>query len=394
MKIAIIMRPIDQDSGFQSYVLGLLDALLELDDPHEYLLLYRSRRFLGRFAASPKVKEVLVRAPTKLLWDHVAVPWHAWRERADVIFNPKFSVPLIAHCPVTMGLQEPAHWAWPEHYEKLNALYQRLVLPWYCRRAAHLFPMAHWILDENRKYLGLPLRQATVTWPAPRRELEPVVDHLALQDYRARRALPERFLLGVTRVDHPGLEGSTSFYPGKNPQVALRAFMRLRDRVPHHFVFVGRRVREFFRHLGFSETDLERVHCLDFLPFEELPALYGLADAAVHVPFYEGFGFGLMAALACGCPTVTSASGCCPEVVGDAALLADPTDPDDVARQILRVLGDDGLRAQLRERGLQRMGGLSWQTTARLTLQGLVEATAHGGSRATGHATMEDMDAS
>ena len=369
-----MMRPIDQDSGFQAYVLGLLDALLSFDDPHTYVLFYRTPKWIGRFASSPKVKEVLISAADKFLWDQVAVPWRAWRERADVIFNPKFSVPLVAHCPVVMGLQEPAPWAWPEHYERLDVLYQRLMLPLYCRRAAHLFPMAHWILEENRRHLGLPLRDATVTWPAPHKHLAPVEDRGALEEFRARWNLPARYILGVTRVDHPGLDLSTSFYPGKNPQIALRAFIRLRDRIPHDLVFAGRRVREFFLNLGFTEADFVRVHFVGFVPFQELPKLYTLAEVAVHVPFYEGFGFGLMAGLACGCPTVTSKLGASPEVVRDASLLANPSDPEDVAAQIMRLINDPGLRAQLREKGMRRTSELTWERTARLTLEGITQA--------------------
>ncbi len=99
MKIAVMMRAIDHDSGFQSYVIGLMNALLGFEDDHRYVLLYRTPRFLGQFASSPKVKEILVTAPHKFLWDQVAVPWHAWREGVDIIFNPKFSVPFVAHCP-------------------------------------------------------------------------------------------------------------------------------------------------------------------------------------------------------------------------------------------------------------------------------------------------------
>jgi len=371
MRVAVMMRPIDQDSGFQAYVLGLVEALLNFDDPHTYLLLYRTPKWIGRFASSPKVKEILVTAPHKLLWDQAAVPWHAWRERADIIFNPKFSVPFVAHCPVVMGLQEPAPWAWPEHYERFDVFYQRLMLPLYCRRAAHLFPMAQWILDENRKYLGLPLRDATVTRPAPHKHLAPVEGREALEEFRARWKLPARFLLGVTRVDHPGLDRSTSFYPGKNPQIALRAFLQLRDRIPHDLVFAGRRVRDFLLQLGFTESDLARVHFLDFVPFEELPKLYTLAEVAVHVPHYEGFGFGLMGGLACGCPTVTSTLGASAEVVGDASLLADPFDAGDVAEKIMRLIENPDLRAQLRAKGMQRMRELTWEKTARLTLKGL-----------------------
>jgi glycosyltransferase involved in cell wall biosynthesis len=381
MKIAVMMRAIDHDSGFQSYVIGLLNALLGFEDDHRYVLLYRTPRFLGQFTWSPKVKEILVTAPHKFLWDQVAVPWHAWREQVDIIFNPKFSVPFLAHCRVVMGLQEPAQWAWPKHYEKFDVLYEHLMLPLYCRRAGHLFPMAHWILEENRKYLRMPLRHATVTWPAPRPELKPVEDAEALREYRARRKLPERFLLAITRVDHHGLDRSTSFYPGKNPQIALRAFLQIRDQIPHHFIFLGRRVREFFQSMGFDESDMERVHCVGFLPFEELSALLSLADAMVHVPFYEGYGFSIMAALACGCPTVASKTGCCTEVVGDAALLADPCDPGDVAEKILTILNDSELRQNLRVRGIRRMNGITWEKAARLTLHGFEKAVAgHRGS--------------
>jgi hypothetical protein len=67
MKIAIMMRPIDQDSGFHVYVEGLVESLLRFEDEHTYLLLYRTPKWLGRFASFPKAKEILVRAPHKFL---------------------------------------------------------------------------------------------------------------------------------------------------------------------------------------------------------------------------------------------------------------------------------------------------------------------------------------
>src|SRR5437016_460164 len=258
MKIAIMMRAIDQDSGFHAYVDGLVDALLRIDGENLYLLLHRTPKWLGRFGAFPNAREILLRAPHKFLWDQVAVPYRAWQERADVIFNPKFSVPLVSPCPVVMGLQEPAPWAWPQHYPRLDVLYQKVMLPLYCRRAAHFFPMAQWILEENRKWLGLRFRSATVTHPAPHSHLRPVEDHAALEEFREQHGLPKLFLLVVTRVDHPGLDGAQSFYPGKNPHTALRAFLLLRDRIPHHLVFAGRRVREYLVHAGFGEADFER----------------------------------------------------------------------------------------------------------------------------------------
>ena len=101
--------------------------------------------------------------------------------------------------------------------------------------------------------------------------------------------------------------------------------------------------------------------------------LYNLAEIVVHVPQYEGFGFALMGALACGVPTVTSKTGARPEVVEDAALLADPFDADDVAEKILQLVTDRALREDLRTKGLRRMSEPTWDRTARITLDALVQ---------------------
>src|SRR3990172_3948975 len=112
MKIAIMLRAMDQESGFRAYVEGLVDTLLAIDPDDAFLLLYRTSKWFGRFGSRPNAQEVLLRAPNKLIWDQVAVPHRAWKERADIIFNPKFSVPLISPCPVAMGLQEPDWYAY------------------------------------------------------------------------------------------------------------------------------------------------------------------------------------------------------------------------------------------------------------------------------------------
>jgi glycosyltransferase involved in cell wall biosynthesis len=374
MKIAIMMRAIDQDSGFRAYVEGLVEAMLRIDNKNTYLLLYRTAKHFGRFSSSENVKEILLWAPHKLLWDQVAVPYRAWREGADIIFNPKFSIPLVSHCPVVMGLQEPVWWAWPEHYEWLDIRYMRLMFPLYCRKAAHFFPMANWILEENRKHVGLPFTNSTVTYPAPQDHLRPVSDPAILEEFRARYRLPQKFILAVTRVDHPGLEGSKSFYPGKNVHTTVRAFMLCRDSIPHDLVIAGRRVREYLLYMGFNSADLERVHFVDFVPFEELAKLYSLADLGVFPAYYEGFGFALLGAMACGCPVIASETGACPEVVAGTAPLANPYDPSDFAAKILSVLNDEKLRQEIREKGLERAASLTWEKTARLTLDGFINA--------------------
>jgi hypothetical protein len=76
--------------------------LLALDCAHHWVLLYREAAHLGRFAEHPRVTERVMPGRSKALWDQVRIPLAARREPLDVLFHPKFTVPLLAPCPTVM----------------------------------------------------------------------------------------------------------------------------------------------------------------------------------------------------------------------------------------------------------------------------------------------------
>jgi glycosyltransferase involved in cell wall biosynthesis/SAM-dependent methyltransferase len=110
-----------------------------------------------------------------------------------------------------------------------------------------------------------------------------------------------------------------------------------------------------------------RVHYLGRLDIEDLIRVYNLADAVVHPSFYEGFGWPPLEAMACGTPVVCSDRGALAEVVGDAARIVDPEDPKAIARAIVELLEDVGLRRELIVRGLARATTFSWDRAIRKT---------------------------
>jgi len=363
-----MMRAMDQDSGHRAIMEGLIDAMLRIDRDNTYLLLYRTTKRLGRFSSFSNSKEVLITAPHKFLWDQVAVPYRAWKEKADIIYNPKFSVPLISHCPVVMGLHEPAWWSWPDHYEWFDLHYMKLMLPVYIRKSKHLFPISQFVVDENKKYIKLPLNNTTVVYPAPKPYFKLIKDPAILEGFRTQYHLPGKFILSVTRVDHPGLDKSTSFFPGKNVETTVRAFIHCRNNIPHKLVLAGRRVYEYLLHTGFEKSDLKGIHFTDFVPHEELPKLFNLASLFIIPSFYESYALALVEAMSCGCPVIASQTGACPEISAGAALLADPNEPVDFAKQIRRVLSNQDLQLELRSKSLERAAYFNWERTAKLTV--------------------------
>ena len=105
-----------------------------------------------------------------------------------------------------------------------------------------------------------------------------------------------------------------------------------------------------------------------YVPQADLPALYSGALCFVYPSYFEGFGLPPLEAMKCGAPVVVGNKTSLPEIVGEAGVLVDPFDVDDIAAAIEKVAFDSNLRAQLRVKGLERSRLFDWRETARQTL--------------------------
>ncbi|MFQ5611542.1 MAG: glycosyltransferase family 4 protein [Anaerolineae bacterium] len=158
--------------------------------------------------------------------------------------------------------------------------------------------------------------------------------------------------------------------PRKNISNLLRALALVRKQgLPATLVQVGGQPTPSQQELV-QELALESVvHFVGGCSNQELALLYNAADLFVFPSLYEGFGMPALEAMACGTPVVTSNVTSLPEVVGDAALLADPRSPEAIAGAIVRLLTEPDLAAGLRQRGLARARLFTWQRTAEETLR-------------------------
>ncbi len=169
-----------------------------------------------------------------------------------------------------------------------------------------------------------------------------------------------------------GIEGPYFLYVGdsewrKNLRRVLEALAGMDD---IGLVLVGKSapgdetLQRWIRELGLQG----RVITPGFVPDEDLPPLYGGARAFLFPSLYEGFGFPVAEAMACGCPTITSNVSSMPEVAGGAALLVDPADTAAIGDAMIRMRDDAAARAGMRENGIVQAGRFSWERCAAETV--------------------------
>jgi glycosyltransferase involved in cell wall biosynthesis len=367
MRIGIMLRSIDEKGGIGVYTRYITQELLEIDDQNEYVLFYRNKGNLGRFEKYKKATERVISAPNKAVWDQVMIPYACWKEKIDVLFHPKFTVPLLVTCKAVMVLHG-AGWFLAEHqnyWNNLDRKYIRLMMPVYCKKASAVISVSQITTDAFNQLFNLPEGKVRTVYFAPGKQFKRIEDDNVLQKIRTKYDLPDKFILTVTGYDRG---------PRKNIKGILEAYKIHYGETPHKLVIAGKDCYRFKEDFGISDQGYGGdIVFPGWVDQKDLPAFYSLADLFLYPSMVEAFPIPVTEALACGTPIVTSNANGLKEIAGDAALFIDPHKPEEIAHAMYRVLSDSAFQSDLSSKGLQRAQMFNWRKCATETL-GIIEA--------------------
>ncbi len=293
-----------------------------------------------------------------LYWMHVQLPAQARARHADVLHMPANIVPLSSPCPTVVTIHDTTIIDDPSRFTFWHRNYSRVFMPLSARRASRIIAVSEQTKRDIVRCFDVNPQKIDVVYEAASSDFQPVsVD--AVNGFRAKYQL-EQFILTVGALE-----------PRKNIVRLLQAYAELRMRgVTMPLVHIGPTGWRFDAvHAEIERLSLQpHVRFLGKLPINDLAAAYGAANVFVYPSLYEGFGLPPLEAMSCGCPVVTSNNSSLPEVAGDAGLLINAEDASDIARAIQRILDDDALAHDLRQRGIQRAKQFSWERCADETI--------------------------
>jgi glycosyltransferase involved in cell wall biosynthesis len=277
------------------------------------------------------------------LWEQCLLPAYAARARAAAIYNPANLAPLawprnVAHIHDAVALRHP------EWYSRPYVEWQRRVMPRIAQRASLVLTGSEFARAELSEFLGVPVERIRVMAGGVDERFRPSVDPEPL---KRSLGLERPYVLAV------GDRG-----PRKNLDALRSAVEPLRREGVDVVIAGGGRGHQ----LG---APLPGARDLGYVADDQLPALYAGAQAFVLPSLHEGFGLTALEAMAAGVPVVASTRAALPELIGNAGLLADPSDSEAFTAAVMTAATDEPERARLREEGRILASRYTWERAAR-----------------------------
>lgn len=351
--------------GTETYTRGLLSALNGIDYKNKHIIFCNKENYSSFSRYSKKNSRVLapIQAtfrPARILWEQIILPFQVLQQKVDVLISMGYICPLFLPCKSIVVIFDLNWFFHPEEFSLLNKLFWKHLVTWSARRADLIITSSE---NSKRDIINVlkvsPKKVKVVLGGINRNFYKPVRDKKRLEGVKKKYSTGDHFILTVSAA-----------YKFKNLHKLIESFGDVSKKVSDVKLLLvglgGRGKQETIRRI--KELNLEeKVVIAGWVPNEDIPVLYSAADLCVHPSLYEGFGFPVLEAMACGCPVVSSKSASLPELVGKAGIVVDATNKKVLSQGILRVLKNKGLKQMLIKKGLKRSKYFSWENSARNT---------------------------
>ena len=298
-------------------------------------------------------------------WHVLRYPKFAGSRDWDACFFPAAHkrLPAKSPCPTVGVVHDMAPWWERKKREYLKGII-RILLPSALRRLDRIIAVSGWVkqeliditmIKENRIEVVPNGIDTQAFYPRPRGEESVVL----IQPFSFRRP----YVLYASRIEHPV----------KNHIKLIEAFgiFKERTRYPHRLVLAGAESKgaEKVKEAAGASPYRNEIFFTGHFPTSSLPELYSGADIVVIPSMYEGFGMGVLEAMASGVPVACARAASLPETAEHAALYFEPRDAEDMADRMVTLTANREVHRECRRLGLERARSFSWDSCASHTLE-------------------------
>jgi glycosyltransferase involved in cell wall biosynthesis len=365
MNIAIDIRAIGKKrTGDEVYTTELIKGLIRLEIGHNFYLFTDTEDWYQ----SPVLKDlpqnwrVIPLLPkSKLLWTEYLLPKACHQYHIDLL-HIQYIAPLFGLPKYTKMLNTIHDISWkfvPQHIKFLDKFLLNTLIPQSIKKSDAIITVSKHSKYAIQNIFGTDLAKIHSIYNGGYIDNIPTVISTS---QKVRMALKEEYILYLG-----------SLQPRKNIPTAIQSFAKYIESNPDSklkFIIAGGKGYNYDAQIDTVITDFglqERVIFVGFITDEEKILLLKQAKAFIYLSLYEGFGIPLIEAMSLNTPVISSNTSCLPEVVGEAGILVDPYNVEEITKAIITLVHNPLIAKEYRDKGLERAKEFTWDSMVKKT---------------------------
>jgi glycosyltransferase involved in cell wall biosynthesis len=360
-----IFRP--KKHGMDMVAIELIRNLQQIDTQNEYFIFVRPDTDNQVITETPNFKIVEIPGSFYPLWEQVLLPLAAQKYQCEVLHCTSNTAPLFTGIPLVNTLHDIIFmessimqliFGKGTSYQRFGNVYRHLIIPPLMKKARKVITVSEYENKRISDFFKLKNHKLVATvYNGVSEHFNPVTDPEILQRVKTKYKLPNRFLFFL---------GNT--HPKKNTEGVLIAFSKF---LQHHstdikLVLIDYNLNTLSSQLislGIPEI-MKNIVVAGYVNNKDLPAIYSQCELFLYPSLRESFGIPIIEAMACGAPVITSNTSSMPEVAGNAALLVNPFNTDEIYEAMLAVINNKIKTQQMVERGYKQAAKFKWSMMA------------------------------
>jgi glycosyltransferase involved in cell wall biosynthesis len=353
--------------GMDMVALELIRNLQWIDKENEYVLFIKPDSDDQVIKACTNFRIVRLKGGFYPFWEQIALPKAAKAAGCRMLHCTSNTAPIFTSIPLIVTLHdiiymESSYWkilkgtaSW---YQKIGNAYRKLFVPQVIKKSNKIITVSNFEKKRIAQFFKIEDdERLTAIYNGVSEYFMPVSDQGELSRVREKYGLPAHFFFFLGNTD-----------PKKNTKGTLLAFSDFLKKTNSNVQLVmldydRNELEKLLGEIG-NKALISRINLTGYIVNTDLPAIYSLCEIFLYPSLRESFGIPMLEAMACGVPVITSNTSSMPEVAGDAALLIDPSQPEELTEAMIRLTTDQQLRADLVRKGIARAAKFSWKAMA------------------------------
>ncbi len=359
--------------GMEIVTIELIKNLQILDTENQYYIFVEPDQDKDCIKETENFKIVNIKVGSFPIWEQFALPFYASKYHCDLLHCTSNTAPMFLKIPLVVTIHdmiylEKSYFKIIDNqgtsYQRFGNMYRRFIVPRIAKSAQKIITVSDFEKHQINDYFHFSpsINKVISIYNGVNEHFRKINDLDALRSIKEKYNLPDEFILFLGNTD-----------PKKNTTNVIKAYFEFLKSNPGNIklVIIDYQVEQLKKQLNeIGNQELaENIHLTGYVINADLPAIYSMSKMFLYPSLRESFGIPLLEAMHCETPVITSNTSAMPEVAGDASLLINPFEPNEISKAMKLLNSNQELRNDLKIKGLAQSSKFSWRTMAENVLQ-------------------------